>query len=48
MKQAKGGLSTITKDVRHGYFKDLLNQVPKVEPVNFDNCNKRILSQDRQ
>ena len=48
MKRAKGPPSTVNKDVWHGYFKDLLNQVPKVEPVNFDNCNTIILSFDRQ
>ena len=37
MERAKGGFSTINKDMRHGYFKDLLNRVPKVDPVNFDN-----------
>ena len=34
--------------MRHGYFKDLLNRVPKVEPDNSDNCNTRLLSHDRQ
>jgi len=49
LKRAKGGLSTINKDdVRHCYFKDLLNRVAKVEPVNSDNCNTRLLSDDRQ
>ena len=46
MRRAKGGLSTRNKDVWHGYFKDLFNQVPKIEPVNFDNCNTRLLSHD--
>ena len=48
MKRAKAGLSTINKDVRRGYFEDLLNQVPKVEPVNLDNCSTKLLLHNQQ